>query len=342
MSRRGRVPTQTRDAQHPTFLGEFEQLSLRVLKGQLKQFHRLIGYSDTAFNSNGGFGGGGYNAWYQIDLKEPAWVIITKGGQFPNFIQTSVFDQNVNPQEGRMIFQRDQPPVEQVQFLSANVFPNQPKRGQSPAQRDALRFFGDQLNPNNTFNYYPFFGHVTQSNADLYNTFDRHRLDKGDEMYYPLNRGRYLICISSTRNEPLDFEVGIVVEPKETEVFILCEDVLVVNLALENELEIPTNIEIDSPVTQNITVASGQNAFTEILCDIQNPRTVTVEAPSTWLISTTQGTDADQGLFLGEFTEGYLDTFHDHSFDTWQTAWRRDNRPNDALPDLFIPLLNRR
>ena len=117
---------------------------------------------------------------------------------------------------------------------------------------------------------------------------------------------------------------------------------LVVNLALENELEIPTNIEIDSPVTQNITVASGQNAFTEILCDIQNPRTVTVEAPSTWLITTSQGTDADQGLFLGEFTEGYLDTFHDHSFETWQTAWRRDNRVNDALPELFIPLLNRR
>jgi hypothetical protein len=283
-----------------------------------------------------------FYAWFQVDLKEPAWVIITKGGQFPKYIQTSVYDQNVNPQEGRMIFQQDQPPVEQVQFLSANVFPEQPRRGQSQTQRDALKYFGHQLNSDNTFNYYPFFGHVSQSNADLYNTFNSSRIDKGDEMYYPLNRGKYLICISSTRNEPIDYEVGIVIEPRDTEVFILCEDVLVVNLGLENALDIPTNIEIDSPITENTTVESGQNAYTEILAQVDNPYIVTVEAPQTWLIATTQGTDVDEGVFLGEFTEGYLDTFHDHSFTTWEQAWRRDNRVNDSLPEIFIPLLNRR
>jgi hypothetical protein len=48
--------------------------------------------------------------------------------------------------------------------------------------------------------------------SDLYNTFDPNRLDKGDERYYPLPQGTYLLCVSTTRNEPLSYEVAVVLE----------------------------------------------------------------------------------------------------------------------------------
>ena len=343
MSRRGRAATSSRNQFNPTFLGEFENLSLRILKGNFTQKHRVVGRADTAVASNGGFGGGGYNAWFEVELKVPAWIILTKGAPHPKYIQVSVYDQNKNPKEGRMIFQRDNPPIEQVQFLSSNVFAARQYRVKTADEELALRAFGARLNPNNTFDYYPFFGHVSATNSDLYNSFNESRLDKGDDMYYPLKTGRYLICISSTRNEPLDYEVGLVIEPEDDEVFILCEDISVVNLGLESTLDTPTNFQIDSPVTENVTIPSGSNAFTNILCQVNNIFTVTVEAPATWLITTeASGETSSEDVLLGEFNPGYLDSFHDHSFNEWQAAWQRDNRYNDALPELFVPLLNRR
>ena len=62
MSRRGRAATSNRNQFNPTFLGEFDQLSLRLLKGNFTQKHRVVGRADTSSASNGGFGGGGYNA----------------------------------------------------------------------------------------------------------------------------------------------------------------------------------------------------------------------------------------------------------------------------------------
>ena len=343
MSRRGRAATSSRNQFNPTFLGEFEDLSLRVLKGNFTQKHRVVGRADTALASNGGFGGGGYNAWFEVELKVPAWIILTKGGPRPKYIQVSVYDQSKNPKEGRMIFQRDLPPVEQAQFLGSNVSITQQKRVKTTDEELALRSFGARLNLDNTFDYYPFFGHVSAANADLYNFFNQNRIDKGDDMYYPLNRGKYLICISSTRNEPIDYEVGLVIEPGDDEVFILCEDELIVNLSLENLLDIPTSFEISSPVTTNVTVPSGSNAYTNVLAQVNNTATVTVESPATWLISTVvSGQVYPEDVLLGEFNPGYLDSFHDHSFSEWQTAWQRDNRYNDALPELFVPLLNRR
>jgi hypothetical protein len=56
--------------------------------------------------------------------------------------------------------------------------------------------------------------------SDLYNTFVPARLDRGDERYYPLEAGGYLLCVSTTRNELLDYEVGLVVEFPITEMFI--------------------------------------------------------------------------------------------------------------------------
>ncbi len=104
-------------------------------------------------------------------------------------MQVSAYDINRNPIQGRMIFGADSITIEKDGSL---------------------------------FN--PYVGHVMAAGSDLYNNYDPRRLDKGDDMYYPLGAGEYLICVSSTRNERLDYAVGIVVEVADPTPFILLED----------------------------------------------------------------------------------------------------------------------
>jgi hypothetical protein len=59
--------------------------------------------------------------------------------------------------------------------------------------------------------------------SDLYNTFNPERLDRGDERYYPLTTGSYLLCVSTTRNELIDYEIGLVIESAPTELLIALE-----------------------------------------------------------------------------------------------------------------------
>ena len=138
---------------------------------------------------SGGYGGGTYNHWFKIAVTVPEWIIIGKGGSKPNYIQVSAYDINRNPIQGRMIFGADSITIEKDGSL---------------------------------FN--PYVGHVMAAGSDLYNNYDPRRLDKGDDMYYPLGAGEYLICVSSTRNERLDYAVGIVVEVADPTPFILLED----------------------------------------------------------------------------------------------------------------------
>jgi hypothetical protein len=173
----------------PLLLGSFSQLSVRKLTGTLGPKNQVIGRADTNFISNGGFGGGTYNHWFQIDLVSPAWIIIAKGGPRPQYINVSTYDLNHNPIEGRSIFDRDS--------------------------------VSEQVNGDI---YYPYVGHVMNKQSDLYNTFDPARLDRGDDRYYPLDAGSYLMCVSTTRNEPLAYEVAFVVEFPTTMFEILLED----------------------------------------------------------------------------------------------------------------------
>lgn len=138
---------------------------------------------------SGGYGGGTYNHWFKIAIRVPAWIIIAKGGPKPNYIQVSAYDINRNPIQGRMIFGADSITIEKDGSL---------------------------------FN--PYVGHVMAAGSDLYNNYDPRRVDRGDDMYYPLGVGEYLICISSTRNERLNYAVGIVVEVADPTPFILLED----------------------------------------------------------------------------------------------------------------------
>ena len=170
-------------------MGQFSQLSIRNLVGSLGPKNQVIGKADTNQLSYGGYGGGEYNHWFVFTLTSPAWIIVANGSPRPKYINTSVYDLNFTPIEGRGIFQEDS--------ISTTID-------------------GEVFNP--------YVGHVMDAQSDLYNTFDPRRLDKGDDRYYPLSTGSYLLCISTTRNEPIDYEVAVVIEFPTPDFIILLEN----------------------------------------------------------------------------------------------------------------------
>jgi hypothetical protein len=240
-----------RTAKNPLLIGSFDQTSLRLLTGTLGALNQVVGYRDTSQNSNGGHGGGTMNHWFQVNLLAPAWIIACKGGPRPNYIQVSAYDLNHNPIEGRMIFQDDS-----ISTIDEN---------------------------GNTF--YPYSKHVMHAGSNLYNFSDPLRLDKGNSLYFAFEPGSYLLCVSSTRNERLDYTLGLVVEVVSNDVFMLTEDsaggFLLFETSADNRILIDTGIGYDGNV------------------------------------------------------------YHDQSLSEWTDAWKRERSPDDALPDLFVPLTNR-
>jgi hypothetical protein len=300
-----------RTQNNPLVLGSFDTTSLKYLKGRLGPLNQLVGRADTSQQSNGGFGGGTYNHWFQVNLKEPAWIIVAKAGPRPNYIQTSVYDLNKQPIEGRGIFQDDSVEV---------------------------------INGANTF--YPYFGTAMGAQSDLYNTFDANRLDRGDERYYPLTAGGYLLCISTTRNELLDYEVGLVVEFPITEMFIATEDEGDIDLFLqETAVDFSRTINVISPVTFDIVVSPSTeqpNGFTELLAIINPGITVTVLSGSTWFIDEQIPSDQENDYeILVDAVPGFFDSIHDHSLAEWREHWEATHQDTDKFPAVFIPLTNR-
>ena len=301
-----------RTQNNPLVLGSFDTLALKYLKGRLGPLNQVVGRADTSQLSNGGFGGGTYNHWFQVNLKRSAWIIVAKSGPRPNYIQTSVYDLNKTPIEGRGIFQADS-----VETDSGNRI------------------------------FYPYLGTAMGAQSDLYNTFVPARLDRGDERYYPLEAGGYLICVSTTRNELLDYEVGLVVEFPITEMFISLEDEADVALFLqETAIDFSRTINVISPVTVDTTISSNidqPNGFTEDICVINSGVTVTVLFGSEWFIGA-QISSAQEGGFLVIAEPGndlYFDTIYDHSLEEWQESWESTHQDTDKFPVAFLPLTNR-
>jgi hypothetical protein len=59
-----------RTQNNPLVLGSFDTTSLKILKREsLGPVNQLVGRADTNQQSNGGFGGGTYNHWFQVNLK---------------------------------------------------------------------------------------------------------------------------------------------------------------------------------------------------------------------------------------------------------------------------------
>jgi len=253
-----------------------------------------------------GYGGGAMNHWYQINLQVPAWIITRKGGPRPNYIQLSAYDLNHTPIQGRMIFQADSG---QFAGLSGEL-------------------------------YYPYLGKVASAQSDLYNSFNPYSLSKGDDFYYTLNPGSYLLCVSSTRNEPLDYSLGLVVEVPLTEILLLLEDLDNSFLTLESNIDLVNTVVIGPVFNVNYVLPSFTNGFTPVLSTIDSGFTVTISENSTWLIGDDIPESEDK--FLIETGNDYdFTSVHEHSLSEWTEAWQRERSPGDPLPEIFAPLITR-
>lgn len=250
---------------------------------------------------SGGYGNGEYNHWFQINISSPAWIIAVRDGERSKYINLSFYDLNKTPIEGRGIFDADSVKVNNVNH-----------------------------------SFYPYLNTVMGAQSDLANTLNRIRLDNGDERYFPLETGSYLLCVSSTRNEPIDYAVGLVVEFPPDFGLILLEDGDGSLLETESLFDFTNTVTILSPVIANYTIPALYNAFTLILCEIEDLVTVTVPQNSEWLID---NTDIPASFFF-ELEPGdpsYFDTIHDHSLTEWKEAWDLDHHPDEKFPNVFIP-----
>jgi hypothetical protein len=309
---RSSVSQPQRTQNNPLNLGTFSQTSLRCLKGTLGPQWKVIGRADTNQTSNGGIGGGTFNHWFLINITSPAWIILTKGPPRPQYIQVSAYDLNKSPIQGDSIFDADS-----VQVVSGNEI------------------------------YIPYLDTVMNTQSDLYNTFSRYRLDRGDDRYYPLSAGSYLICVSSTRNETLNYELGVVIEFPSNEVFIALEDFDGSVFLTETQPDPDKEILIKSPITTNTTISTDPerpNAYSPSLASIDAGVIVTVLNGSTWFVGVPIPDDIaqdDSKIIAEPGNDVYYDTFHDHSLSEWRTAWEREHQDTDKFPDVFVPLVNR-
>ena len=220
-----------RTQNNPLVIGSFGQTSLRLLTGTLGPLNQVVGRAGTTQYDYAGHGGGTMNHWFQINLLTPAWIITRKGGPRPNYIQVSAYDLNRNPIAGRMIFQAD-----------------------SLAVTDE--------NGNVT---HPYTGHVMSAGSDLYNFFDPSRLDKGNDLYFSFDPGSYLLCVSSTRNERLDYSLGLVIEVVSNDVFMLTEDsaggFLLFEPAADNKILMDTGPGYDGNIYHDHSITEWTDAW---------------------------------------------------------------------------------
>ncbi len=300
---RSSVSQPQRTQNNPLNLGTFSQTTLRYLKGTLGPQWKVIGRADTNQTSNGGIGGGTFNHWFVATLATPGWIILAKGPPRPKYIQVSAYDLNKTPIQGNPIFDADSVQVD-----------------------------------TNGSTYIPYLDTVMSAQSDLYNTYMRNRLDRGDDRYYPLSAGSYLICISSTRNETLEYELGVVIEFPTQEAFFELEDSDGSVCLQETEIDAA---EIVGPILSNLTISV--NSFSETSCEIASGVTVTVNPGITWYIGERipAADYANYKIILEVGDDAYYNTVHDHSLSEWQDAWEREHQDTDRFPELFVPLTNR-
>ena len=288
----------------PLVLGTFSETSLRELTGTLGPLTKVVGRKDTNQYSNGGIGGGTYNHWFQVNVTTPCWLITKKGGPRPNYIQVSAYDLNLQPIQERMIFQAD-------------------------SVSDSFGY---------SISHQPYTDHVMGAASDLYNTFNPNSLDRGNDLYFVLERGSYLICVSTTRNELLNYTLGVVIEFPSEEMLLLLEDLDNSFLATETTLDFTNTIVIGPVFSSNYTIPSGYNAYTSISATLNSSITVTIPVNSSWFIGTL-GPEAGD-FFILEPSDSYdFNSVHEHSRADWLAAWRRERSPEDSLPALFDSLI---
>lgn len=300
---------------NPLNLGTFDQTTLRLLTGSLGMRSQLI---------NGGYGNYTYNHWFQITLPKPAWIILLKAGTNLSTSNTSVANrfQDIDRRFDFSVYAQDYSPIEGRSVLQ------EPER---------------------------FFGYVAGAQSDLYNTFNPKLDSQGNEMFYELTPGNYLVCVSATCNEPFDYALGLVVEFADNEEnFILTEDqdlsstsfVLqeAFNATSEGVFDIlPSPVTVNTTINQlpNLSINVGEIA-SGIFVQINNRNSD--NALLQWVIGDAPPTD-DNFLVNRielDFTETWPQSApRSHSLDEWRRAWQRDHALDDKFPSgVFAPLTN--
>ena len=306
------VSQRERSQYNPLNLGTFDQTSLRVLTGSLGMRSQIV---------QGGYGNYTYNHWFQVTVPRPAWIICIKAG---TKLTTSPVTppnrfQDIDSRFDVGVYAQDYSPLQGRMIL------------QEPEQ---------------------YFGHVAGAQSDLYNTYNPNASNEGNELFYELTPGNYLICVSATRNEPFDYALGLVIEfADDEENFILTEDQTPeeTNFVLQEEFNATAEGVFDflaSPITvntvidelSNYTVDQGSiNSGVFVQINYQNSDTV----PLTWMIGPpfTSGDNPLDNRIMLDFTPSWPDsTPHGHSLDEWRRAWKRDHSQDDKFPSgIFAP-----
>ena len=298
---------------NPLNLGRFSTTSVRFLTGTLGPKSEII---------QDGYGNYTYNHWFQVTLELPAWIILIKGGSALSTGQGSLSN-----------------------------------RGQAVDERFSFGVYDQNRNPidGRYIHQEPqaYLGHVAGAQSDLYNTFSPGRFDKGDEIFYELEPGNYLICVSANRNEEFKYGVGLVLEfPSDDEQFILLEDSTLGFVLQEGTATISGGADfqhIPQTVTGNTTI-STVSAFTVSACTVVSGIFVQVNYadpdgdPLSWLVGPNLNDESSDPLndrISLDASENWQYSLHVHSLNEWKLAWQREHASDDKFPSgVFAPYTN--
>ena len=312
------LPQRQRSQNNPLFLGKFSQTSLRLLTGSLGMRSQII---------QGGYGNNTYNNWFQVQLTDEAWLILIKAG-------TKLKTSNVNPLQN-LRSQIDS----RFEFSVYDL-------NQTPIEGRVI-----------IDNPLEFRGQVAATQSDLYNfpvNSKGYEINGGgDDMFFRLDPGNYLICISACMNEEFTYAVGLVIEFQTPldEQFILTESqklgdpffILQESFAQTDEGSIFDIIA--SPIVTDKTI-SIQSAFTKNQALIESGVVVTVNNKNvnnqklTWYIGPEFPVeDFEEKRILLDATVNWADTQRNRSLSEWKAAWNRENA--EPFPErVFAPFVN--
>ena len=295
-----------RSQYNPLNLGTFSQTSVRLLIGDLGPRSEII---------QGGYGNYTYDHWFQITIDKPAWIIAIKAG-------SKLATENINP-------------------LSNTGYGTNRRFSIAVYDQNRAPIEGRNINEKGS----GYWNHVAGAQSDLYNTYDSKLASSGNELYFPLEPGNYLLCIAATCNELITYGVGLVIEfPSDDTQFILTEDEPTEAFVLQEALSVVPGsttgfVEIPQVVNTDI-VLNTVSAFTPDICTIINGNAVQVDAVGqqqnalTWYIGPAFPVNfaADERILL-DATENWSLSVHSHDINVWRQAWARENLGN--FPEFF-------
>ena len=303
-----------RSQYNPLNLGHFTTTSVRYITSVLGMRSQII---------EGGIGNNTYNNWFQINIDQPAWIILIKAGTVLNTSTTTLsnLEKGINNRMNVAVYAQDYTPIQE-------------------------RYIAQLKNPPG------YKGRVAGAQSDLYNTLDPKRFDQGNELIYELLPGRYLICVSATSNEEFRYGLGVVIQfPQNDENFILLENNELAYLLQEAEVNVPGEapfIEITSPITSDITLDTT-SAYTVGNAEVVSGIFVQVNFENqftqqnlVWQIGpdiSGQLPDELNNRFLLDATENWAQSqLPDLSLSEWKSAWQRDHSMDDPFPEvIFAP-----